>query len=43
MLNSLADDEAVYFANAVHPEYQSKPDFGWVKKGANPMLKTMAH
>ena len=27
MLNSLADDEAVYFADAVHPEYQSKPAF----------------
>ena len=23
MLNSLADDEAVYFAHAVHPEYHS--------------------
>ena len=55
MLNSLADDEAVYFApsrrfqantcqamDAVHPEYQSKPAFGWVKKGANPTLKTTA-
>ncbi len=42
MLNSLADDEAVYFAHAVHPEYQSKPAFGWVKKGANPTLKTTA-
>ena len=54
MLNSLADDEAVYFApyrrfqantcqamDAVHPEYQSKPAFGWVKKGTNPTLKTM--
>ena len=40
MLNSLANDEAVYFADAVHPEYQSKPAFGWVKKGANPRLKT---
>jgi transposase len=53
MLNSLADDEAVYFApsrrlqvnpcqamDAVHPEYQSKPAFSWVKKGTNPMLKT---
>lgn len=40
MLNSLADDEAVYFADAVHPEYQSKPAFGWVKKGTNPTLKT---
>ena len=40
MLNSLADDEAIYFADAVHPEYQSKPAFGWVKKGTNPTLKT---
>ena len=55
MLNSLADDEAVYFApsrrfqantcqamDAVHPEYQSKPASGWVKKGTNPTLKTTA-
>lgn len=42
LLNSLAGDEAVYFADAVHPEYQSKPAFGWVKKGANPVLKTTA-
>ena len=55
MLNSLADDEAVYFApsrrfqantcqamDALHPEYQSKPAFGWVKKGTNPTLKTTA-
>ena len=40
ILNSLADDEAVYFAGAVHPEYQSKPASGWVNKGTNPMLKT---
>jgi transposase len=55
MLNSLANDEAVYFApsrrlqastcqamDAVHPEYPSKPAFGWVKKGTNPTLKTTA-
>ena len=42
MLNSLADDEAVYFADAVHPEYQSEPAFGWVKKDTNPTLKTTA-
>ena len=40
LLNSLGADEAVYFADAVHPEYQSKPAFGWVKRGANPALKT---
>ena len=42
MLNSLANDEAVYFADAVHPEYQRKPAFGWVKKGTNPTLETTA-
>jgi len=42
LLNGLAADEAVYFADAVHPEYQSKPAFGWVKKGTNPALKTTA-
>jgi transposase len=40
MLNYLTDDEAVYFADAVHPEYKSKPAFGWVRKGTNPTLKT---
>ena len=40
MLNSLADDEAVYFADAVHPEYQSEPACGWMNKGTNPTLKT---
>ncbi len=40
LLNSLGADETVYFADAGHPEYQSKPTFGWVKRGANPALKT---
>lgn len=40
LLNSLPDDETVYFADAVHPEHQSKPAFGWVRKGENPVLKT---
>ena len=33
LLRGLEDDEAVYFADAVHPEYQSRPTHGWVKKG----------
>ncbi len=33
LLRGMADDEAVYFADAVHPEYQSRPAYGWVKKG----------
>ena len=33
LLNGLAPDETVYFADAVHPEYQSRPAHGWVRKG----------
>lgn len=40
LLNELGADEAIYFADAVHPEHQSKPAFGWVKRGMNPTLKT---
>jgi len=40
LLNSLPYDEAVYFADAVHPEYQARPAYGWMKKGSNTALKT---
>ena len=40
LLNDLRADEAVYFEDAVHPEYQTKPGHGWVKKGSNPAVKT---
>ena len=40
LLNGLDDDEAVYFADAVHPEYQTKPSYGWVKVGSNPAVTT---
>lgn len=42
LLNALADDETVYFADAVHPEYQNKPAFGWTRKGTKPAVKTTA-
>jgi transposase len=42
LMNNLHADEAVYFADAVHPEYQTKPAFGWVKTGSNPAVKTTA-
>ena len=42
LLNDLGEDEAVYFADAVHPEYQTKPAFGWVKQGSHPAVKTTA-
>ena len=40
LLNTLPADEAVYFADAVHPEYQVRPAYGWIKKGANTAVKT---
>jgi transposase len=40
LLKGLGEDEAVYFADAVHPEYQTKPAFGWVKKGSHPAVMT---
>ena len=42
LLNGLGADEAVYFADAVHPEYQTKPAFGWIKAGSNPAVTTTA-
>jgi transposase len=42
LLNGLGADEAVYFADAVHPEYQTRPAFGWVKAGSNPAVQTTA-
>ena len=40
LLNELGADEAVYFADAVHPEYQTKPAFGWVRAGSKPAVQT---
>ena len=42
LMTKLPADEAVYFADAVHPEHQTKPAFGWVRKGSNPAVKTTA-
>jgi len=42
LLRQLPADEAVYFADAVHPEYQTRPAFGWMKKGSNTAVKTTA-
>jgi hypothetical protein len=42
LMRELPADEAVYFADAVHPEYQTKPAFGWVKVGLNPAVLSTA-
>ena len=41
-MTKLPANEAVYFADATHPEHQTKPAFGWVRKGSNPAVKTSA-
>ena len=41
-MTGLGADEAVCFADAVHPEQQTKPAFGRVRKGSNPAVKTTA-
>lgn len=42
LLNRLEPDETVYFADAVHPEYQVKPARGWFKaeKGVSVAIET---
>jgi len=35
----LPDDEVIYFADAVHPEHQSRPAHGWIRKGEKIALK----
>lgn len=32
LMNGLAPDETVLFVDAVHPEYQSRPAHGWMKR-----------
>ena len=39
LLNGLAVDEVVDFADAVHPEYQSRPTHGWVRTGDKVALR----
>ncbi|WP_442577475.1 IS630 family transposase [Mesorhizobium sp. ASY16-5R] len=33
LLTRLLPDEVVYFGDAVHPEYQSRPAHGWIRRG----------
>ena len=42
LIKKLPADKVVHFADAVHPKHQTKPAFGWVRKGSNPAVKTTA-
>ena len=39
-MTKLAASKVVYFADALHLEYQIKPAFGSLRKGSNPAIKT---
>jgi len=39
LLNRLEPDEIVYFSDAVHPEYQSRPAYGWIRRGDHVAVK----
>jgi transposase len=39
LLNGLLPDEIVYFSDAVHPEYQSRPAYGWIRRGDHVAVK----
>jgi transposase len=39
LLNRLEPDEIVYFIDAVHPEYQSRPAYGWIRRGDRVAVK----
>jgi hypothetical protein len=41
-MKTLPTGQAIYFADAVHPEHQTKPAFGWARKGSNRAEKTTA-
>lgn len=36
--NNLAKDESIYFMDSVHPQYQTKARFGWIRKN---VVKTL--
>ncbi len=40
LLKRMRADEAVYFAEPVHAEYQTKPAYGWVKAGCSLAVTT---
>jgi transposase len=39
LLNGLEPDEIVYFSDAVHPEHQSRPAYGWIRRGDHVAVK----
>jgi transposase len=42
LLNSLAEDEPIEFADAVHPTMATKITYGWIRKGSDKLIATTA-
>jgi transposase len=38
----LKSDEAIYFMDSVHPQYQARARYGWIKKGTNKTLPSFS-
>lgn len=37
--DSLPENEALYFMDGVHPQYNTRPDYGWIRKGKDFQIK----
>lgn len=42
MKNSLVKEEAIYFMDSVHPQYQARARCGWIRKNQNKTLPTFS-
>ncbi|WP_375332173.1 hypothetical protein [Candidatus Tisiphia endosymbiont of Temnostethus pusillus] len=38
----LLSEEAIYFMDSVHPQYQTKACYGWIRKNQNKTLPTFS-
>jgi len=42
LLNTILEDEPVEFADAVHPTMATKVTYGWIRKGKDKLIETIA-
>jgi transposase len=40
--STLAKDEAIFFGDSAHPSHQTRPAYGWIKKGVRKAVKMTA-
>ncbi len=42
MIDSLDEDEIILFVDSVHPTQETRISYGWIKKGVEKMIATVA-